>query len=323
MLRQAKRTQRAIKPVSRTKQSPAKQLKKRASTRRPSSKGKKPSSGGSTGTGSPTSYLSNPRYQSLIKSIGIDINMGSPEQFGEQLPKQSETTSTPPADISKMSLDEIRARLPSDVKLTDEEILAVQAEYAQQTGPFTPHTSRRTLSSSSPFTPQSTYQWTHLTHTFSKISPKYAVVEIDGPDATKVLHSITTQDLTNFALNSHNILQKQQPDPATFQTQSSLSGFLNSKGRLLYHTLVALSRPPIVLDENILPSPDKPQQVIKKTNQLELASKINAGYYLITAHDVAHSLIAHIRDNSLRLKSKISVRDDLDIYNVLSTLSVI
>lgn len=128
-----------------------------------------------------------------------------------------------------------------------------------------------------------------------------AAVRMTGVDAAKVFQSLSTQHFDTLLAD---------PD------LSGYAAWLTPKGRTVFETLVIVESIPDSVRQSAhhLPSP---QSAPVKT-QVNIPT-VSMSLLFVLPRSQCVQFINHIRSHTLRLKSKISIADDLKVWSVLSS----
>ncbi len=156
------------------------------------------------------------------------------------------------------------------------------------------------------YTPTSLNQWRLLSYMYSPLDSMVGV-RIKGSDATKLLQSLTTQ-------NMPEVLEGPLQENGAFYAT-----WLTPKGRLAYDTVIFIEEQPSPPEDVIVqPSKTLSTTATKRSHQLAANAYIGGSYLVMVPKVNVFDFIQHIKDNSLRVKSKIDIDENIQFYAAVS-----
>ena len=158
------------------------------------------------------------------------------------------------------------------------------------------YTSRRDISSAS--VPKTDGEWFSLSHYLANLQD-YVLVRMKGKDACKILHNLTTQHINTILYEAS-------------QGRASYAAWLTSKGRTMFETIIFTESVPA----NFVFPDSKTKMNNAYGRQAPTQETLNAdcSFLLLIPACSATALIAHIKANTLRAKSKLTLARDLSVW---------
>jgi folate-binding protein YgfZ len=171
-----------------------------------------------------------------------------------------------------------------------------------------------------------------MSHVYAK-EEGMVVVRIEGRDAAKVLQALSTQHIPEFIESQQALARAEAENPeslvnslkthpnATADVQVSSHptrcAFLTPKGRLLYESPLDLTHIPA---EHAAPEalPAHTAGAVRRSPQLAANAYTDAAFALVLPRAHAAAFIAHVKENSLRVKATMVVDEAVDVWTVLA-----